>query len=68
MYHFVECPHCAEEIQLEVDVGEHIVYGGEECEHCNYVFSSSEQTDIYDAALKSCAGTIIDMAHDRFKG
>lgn len=69
MYCSFNCPKCGEEITAEVDVGEHMVDWGEECENekCNYKFSQNEILDIYDKALEDCWGNMIDNAHERFK-
>jgi len=51
-------------LSAEVDVGEHIVDWGEECDCCNYKFTESEVLKIYDDALADCWGSMIDHAHD----
>jgi hypothetical protein len=64
MYYEFHCPKCNEMLSAEVDVGEHIVDWGEECDCCNYKFTESEVLKIYDDALADCWGSMIDHAHD----
>ena len=65
--HYIECPKCGEEIAAEVDVGEHLVDWGEECDSCGYKFPKDEVLKIYDDALSDGMGTLIDRAHDMYK-
>ena len=61
-----ECPRCGEEIIAEVNVGEHMVDWSEQCENpaCLYHFNPVEVMGIYEKALESTWGAMIDRAHD----
>lgn len=68
MNYSFECPKCGEEITAEVDVGEHLIEWGEECEECGYKFSHEEVLKIYEKALEDCHGFLTDWAHEMSKG
>jgi hypothetical protein len=69
MYYSFNCPKCEEKITAEVDVGDHMVDWGEECENekCGYKFTEEEVLKIYSDALEDCWGSMIDNAHERMK-
>jgi len=69
MIHRFECPKCSEEITAEVDIGEHLVEWGEECENekCGYKFTKEEVLKIYDEALTDCFSGMVDYIHDTMK-
>lgn len=69
MYYSFNCPKCGEEIIAEVDVGEHMVDWGEECENekCLYKFSEEEILDIYSKALEDCFSDMVDYVHEKLK-
>ena len=70
MTYAFSCPKCGEEIEADVDVGEHIVDMGDECpnDSCNYKFTEAEVEKIYSDALEDCFSTMVDDAHDRAQG
>jgi hypothetical protein len=66
MNYTIECPKCGEEIDTEVDIGEHMVEWGEICDSCGYKFTQSEILEIYDKTLSGALGAMIDRAHDMY--
>lgn len=66
-YYSFECPRCKFELTAEVDIGDHMVEWGEECDECGYKFTREEILKIYDNALTDGLGTLIDYAHDALK-
>lgn len=61
------CPKCNAELDAELDVGEHILYGGEECDECGYVFTKKEAEKIYEDALTDGFSGLIDRAEMYYK-
>lgn len=61
------CPKCKCEIEMDVDLGEHMVDVFDKCPECNYSFTESEKQKIYSDALASAHGTAIDHEHDVYK-
>jgi len=68
MTYTFSCPKCGEEIEADVDVGEHMVDWAEECQACNQKFTEAEVEKIYSDALEDCFSTMVDDAHDRAQG
>ena len=70
MTYTFSCPKCGEEIEADVDVGEHMVDWNESCENekCNYKFTEAEVEKIYSDALEDCFSTMVDNAHELAQG
>jgi uncharacterized protein YbaR (Trm112 family) len=58
------CPSCEEQIEADVDIGEHMVEHEEYCEDCGHIFTDAEKLEIYSEALEDAAGTAVDRAMD----
>lgn len=65
--YYWECPQCGQESSAEVDLGEHLVDGLDECEHCSYHPSNVEIERNYSKALEDAVGSRIDSAHEAAK-
>lgn len=61
------CPNCKAKLNAELDVGEHILYGGEQCDECGYIFTKAEGEKIYKDALTDGFGSLIDSAEMYYK-
>jgi transcription elongation factor Elf1 len=56
---FFDCPKCKAELSADLDVSDHILYGGEECDECGYIFTKREAEKIYEKALSDGTDSLI---------
>ena len=58
------CPNCGEEIECEVDIGEHFVDISDECPFCKYTLTTEQKDVIYDSVIAGTLGKMTDYATD----